>query len=51
MNQYFSEKLNLLLTEMGFDTSEGKELSYFQNVHFSKIAWGFHETHNLVKYR
>ena len=51
MNQYFNDKLSLFLTEVGFDTSEGKQLSYFQNIYFFKILWGFHETHNQVKYR
>ena len=27
------------------------ELSYFQNVYFSKILWCFHDPHNQVKYR
>ena len=27
------------------------QLSYFQNVCFSKILWGFHKTHNQVKCR
>ena len=49
MNQYFNDKFSLLLTEVGFDTSEGKQLSYFQNVYFFKIPSGFHETHTQVK--
>ena len=27
----------------------GIQLSYFQNGYFTKILWGFHETHNQVK--
>ena len=38
-------------TEVGFDTSEGNQLSYFQNGYFSKILWWFHEPHNQVKCR
>ena len=26
-------------TEVGFDTSEGNQLSYFQNGYFFKILW------------
>jgi hypothetical protein len=37
MNQYFNKILSLFLTEVGFETSEGKQLSYFQNVYFSTI--------------
>ena len=51
MNQYFNNKLSLFLTEVGFDTSEVKELSYFQNVYTSKFLKSFYETHNQVKYR
>jgi hypothetical protein len=25
--------------EVSFDTSEGKQLSYFQNGYFSKVLW------------
>ena len=38
-------------TEVDFDTSEGNQLSYFQNGHFFKILWSFHGTHNQVKCR
>jgi hypothetical protein len=38
-------------TEVSFDTSEGKQLSYFQNGYFSKVLWRFHEPHNQVKCR
>ena len=31
LNQYFIDKLSLFLTEVGFDTSEGNQLSYVQN--------------------
>ena len=34
MNQYFNDKLILFLTEVGFDTSDEKQLSYFQYVYF-----------------
>ena len=37
MNQYFIDKLDLFLTEVSFDTSEGDQLSYFQNGNFFKI--------------
>ena len=33
-------------TEVSFDTSEGNQLSFFQNDHFFKILWSFHEAHN-----
>jgi hypothetical protein len=31
MNQYFSDKLSIFLTEVRFDTSEKNQLAYFQN--------------------
>ena len=37
MSQYFNDKLSLFLTEVSFDTSEEKEVSYFQNGYFFKI--------------
>ena len=36
---------------MNFDTSEGNQLSYFQNGLFLKILLSLHEPHNQVKYR
>ena len=36
MNQYFIDKLSLFLTEVSFDTSEGSQLSYFQNCYLKK---------------
>ena len=36
-------------TEVGFDTSEENQLSYFQNGCFFKILWWFHEPYNCVK--
>ena len=35
--QYFNDKLSLFLTEVSFDTSEGNQLSYFENYYFSKF--------------
>ena len=43
MNQYFNDKLSFFLTEVSFDSSEGKQLSYFQNGYFFKILWWCHE--------
>ena len=37
--------------EVSFDTSEGNQLSCFQNVYFSKILFDFHKSHNQVKCR
>ena len=37
LNHYFNGKLSLFLTEVSFDTSEGNQLSYFQNGCFSKF--------------
>ena len=37
--------------EVSFDTSEGNQLSCFQNIYFSKILFDFHKSHNQVKYR
>ena len=34
---------------MSFDTSEGNQLSYFQNCYFYKIIWLFHDLNNQVK--
>ena len=34
MNQYSNDKLSLFLTEVSFDTSEEKQLSYFQKLIF-----------------
>ena len=36
---------------MTFDTSEGNQLSYFQNGYFFKILWWFHQPHNHVRCR
>ena len=36
-------------TEVCFYTSEGNQLSYFQNGYCFKILWWFHEAHNWVK--
>ena len=47
MNQYFNDKASILK----FDSSEGKQLSYFQNGIILKILLSFHEPHNQVKYR
>ena len=35
MNQYFNDKLSLFLTDVCFDTSEEKQLSYFQDYFMS----------------
>ena len=32
--------------EVSFGTSEGNQLSYFQNAYFDKILWWSHEPHN-----
>ena len=37
--QYFIDKLSLFFTKVSFDTSEGKQFSYFHNNHFFKILW------------
>ena len=36
MNQYFNDKSSLFHTEVSFDTSEEKQLSYFQELIFFK---------------
>ena len=46
MSPYFNAKLSLFLTEVSFETSEGNQLSYFQNSYFFKILWWSHEPHN-----
>ena len=38
-NLSFNDKLSLFLAEVSFDTSEGNQLSYFQNGYFDKILW------------
>ena len=38
-------------TEVCFDTSEEKQLSFLQNDYFFKSLWSFHEPHNQVKCR
>ena len=47
MNQYFNGKLSFFLTEVSFDTSEEKQLSYFQKWRFKKksfmILWPYNE--------
>ena len=48
MNQYFNDKLSLFHAEVSFDTSEEKQLSYFQNGYFFKILWGCHEPYNQL---
>ena len=51
-NFCFHESISsIFLTEVNFDTSEGNQLSYFQNGLFFKILLSFHEPHNQVKYR
>ena len=35
----FIDKLSSFLTKVSFDTSEGNQLSYFQNGYFFKILW------------
>ena len=37
--------------EVSFYTSEGNQLSYFQNGYFLKILRCFHEAHNQIKCR
>ena len=37
MLQYFNDKLSLFHTEVNLDTSEGNQLSYFQNSRFRPI--------------
>ena len=49
MNQYLNDKLSFILTEVSFDTSDGKQLSYFQNGYFFKILLWSHEPHNAGK--
>ena len=49
MNQYFNDELSFFLTKVSFDTSEGKQLSYFQNGNFFKIILWCHEPYNYVK--
>ena len=39
MNQYYNDKLSFFLAEVNFDTSEGKQLSYFQIGYFFKILF------------
>ena len=39
MDQYFTEKLGLFLTEVSFETSEGNQLSDFQNGYFFEKNW------------
>ena len=39
MDQYFTEKLGLCLTEVSFETSEGNQLSDFQNGYFFEKNW------------
>ena len=51
MNQYFNDKLILFLTEVGFDTSEENQLSYFQKWIFFQNSLVSHEAHNLKKCR
>ena len=50
-SQYFIDKSNLFFTEVRFDTSEGNQLSYFQNYYFFKILWWCYEPYNERKYR
>jgi hypothetical protein len=35
-------------TQVSFNPSEGKQLSYFQNGYFSKVLWLFHEPHTVA---
>jgi hypothetical protein len=51
MNWYFIGVLGLFLAEVSFDTSEEKQLSYFQNGYFFKNIWWCHQPHNHVKCR
>ena len=36
-SQCFNDKLSLIHTEVNFGTSEGNQLSYFENYYFSKF--------------
>jgi hypothetical protein len=37
-NQYFNDKLALFYTEVSFDNSEGKKLSYLQNGYLNSLG-------------
>ena len=41
-SQYFNDKLSLFLAEVGFDGSEGNQLSYIQNWYSFRILWWSH---------
>ena len=41
----FQWQIRLISYEVGFDTSEGNHLSYFQNGYFFKIIWRSNEPH------
>ena len=51
MDQYFNDKLSLFLTEVSFDISEEKQLSYFQKLIFLKNSLMIPWPHNQVKCR
>ena len=49
-SQYFNDKLSLILTEVNCGTSEGNQLSYFQNCHFFKKFFGVLVSHIIREY-